>query len=202
MRRDTALVRHPNYDVDLVHGYTFYRLTRMAILAVSMQIWEHHDLAERVEVARSAITEHLYASNEAPDVTEVLKVARGAITDHVRTVYGDCGHRDTEDTDDGPAPESDNYWRSVDLQVQHDESDSVVEKVALSQIWQELSTAHREIFLAMALYGDGEEAARSLGKSPASFATQLHQARREFMLRWRGYERPPRPDFRRKKQHR
>ncbi|WP_125937181.1 hypothetical protein [Streptomyces sp. WAC 06738] len=158
----------------------------MAMLAVTMQIWQQHrDFPARVDVARSAIAEHLYASDEAPDVETVLGVACRAIADHVQVVHGDCCHGDTTA---GHIPGVD--WPSLGSWVQHDESDSVVENVALSQIWPALSTAHREIFLAIALYGDREKAARSLGKSPASFATQLTQARREFLRQWNEGERP------------
>lgn len=57
----------PFADTALRHGYTLDSLERLAYFAARRKLW-HGGLAlpERIEIARSAMAEHLYASDQPP----------------------------------------------------------------------------------------------------------------------------------------
>jgi len=68
---------------------------------------------------------------------------------------------------------------------------TVVDRVAVWQIWPMLRPLHQMAFLALAAHGDYAEAARAVGYPYSSFASLISEARAAFLALWHEGETPP-----------
>ncbi|MEE4419487.1 hypothetical protein [Streptomyces bugieae] len=67
-----------------------------------------------------------------------------------------------------------------------------MESLTLTQIWPLLSLAQQQAVMALALTGDHQEAADSLGLTLIAFSGRLKNARRRVFQLWYEHETPPR----------
>ncbi len=177
-------------QVELRFGYTLDSLDRLAHFAARRKLWHRGtELSVRVEVAWSAMAEHLYAAEQPPTVGELIQVGWQAITGHVEDRRQFHGHaRDA----DGTGPKFERYWRYVAAPAPSPE-DRIVERLALEQIWPHLRPVHRDALAALAAHGDYAQAAQAVGASYVTFKSQVSRARREFLALWHEGETPSRP---------
>jgi hypothetical protein len=178
--------------VVLRHGYTLSQVSELSLVVVRRQRWHQAaDFDERLEVAWSAIIEHIYTCDEPPLPGEVIRAGWQAIGTHV-----DKGHQfhglDTHDRYAGITGGFERYWWYAARPAGSPE-ERVAERVALAQIWPRLRPVHREVLAALAACDDYGLAAESLGKSRKTFAQQVSTARREFLALWHEGESPSRP---------
>jgi Helix-turn-helix domain len=187
-----GLLARPPTDTELRHGYTLSQVSSLSVFAVKRGLWHQAaDFDERLEIAWHAIIEFLYSTPDPPEVRDVIRVGWQAIGDHV-----DRGHRfyglDTHDRYAGITAGFERYWWSASRPTPGPE-DRVTDQVALAQIWPLLRPVYREVLAALAAHGDYGRAATALGKSRATFTTQVGQARRAFLELWHQGETPSRP---------
>jgi hypothetical protein len=174
----------------LRHGYTLADFHRLATNAVLWDFWHHRgvDFQERRELAWSAIAECLYASDEAPSRHELITAGQRAIGEQVRA---DCVTR-------GIASERGyivmpHFWRYwYQARPTQGPEERVVDRLALAQIWDELSSGHQQVLLALAAHDDHDRAARSLGLTRSAYRNRLSMARQAFYLLWHEGEQPSR----------
>jgi hypothetical protein len=69
---------------------------------------------------------------------------------------------------------------------------TVVDRIAMWQIWATLRPLHQLAFLALAAHADYSKAAEAIGYPYGSFACLISQARTEFLARWHEGEAPSR----------
>ncbi len=183
----------PSAETALRHSYTLDSLDRLAYFAARRKLW-HGGLAlpERVETARSAMAEHLYASDQPPTVRELIQAGWKAISDHIQQSDQFHGHN-TDDRYAGTTrPRFETYWRDT-AGPAPGLDEQIIERLALAQICPRLRPAHREALAALAAHGDYQQAADALGESYATFKSQVSRARREFLTLWHEGETPSRP---------
>lgn len=180
-------------EMVLRYGYTLESLTRMAHWAARHRKPWHQgvELSERYEIAWAAIAECLYAASEPPSSADLVRAAWEAIraqADSRRQFLGYAHVHAAEST----GRNFERYWRSV--AGPHDgPEERLIERIALSQIWPRLTPASREALAALAVHGDYQQAAASLGLGYKTFTSRISDARRQFLKLWHDGEPPSRP---------
>jgi hypothetical protein len=181
-------------ETELRHGYTVGDIEKLAFAAVRRDVW-HQSLpfSDRVDIAWSAIAEHLYSSDEPPGERMLIRAAwlelRREVEDnwHTHGVSRSAGVYDG----DGVMPAFARYWDQA-ARAQGPEN-PVVEHVALHQIWAALPPHHQAVLAALAAHGDYTGAAEFLGTQRGTLITQVSRARRSFLELWHEGETPSRP---------
>lgn len=165
----------------LRHGYNLadvHRLTKMSI----WRIWGLHlDYQTRYDMAWSGIVDLLYASDEPPTPGDLVFAGQDAIGIHVRD---DMRHRGRGKHKDGDTMRGfAAYWEMSARHAPNPEH-GVVDRLALWQIWPELTDAQRKALLALAALGTYQGAAASLGIAEKTFKQHVGNARRRFLELW------------------
>jgi hypothetical protein len=186
--RETAVT-----DVhELRHGYNLADLERLTGIAIHVAHSRAMDYRDRYDAAWFAIVEALYMAEVRPDPWELKRTGTRA----VNRLAQDHGHTwgyDRNSPDGGYETMRGflKYWE-LDRRAHPSHEHRVVDRVALWQIWPELSDTHRSVLLAMAAHHDQLAAAAGLGKSYATVGSHLRDARREFFALWHEGETPSR----------
>jgi hypothetical protein len=171
----------------LPHGWNARDLSEVAWFA-AYRFWSHQaPPPDRYDAAWSAAAEALTVATQPPAREEVLRAARGgiaALTQAGHQFYGlsqASGYTRTHAAFEG-------YWHQPPLTGWED---AVVDRIALRQVWQAISPAHRAVLAALAGCGDQEGAARTLGTSYATYRSRLRTARAAFRELWHEGETAP-----------
>lgn len=145
--------------------------------------------SDRLSAAWSAAAEALCSAAIPPGAVDLLQAARNGITsqvDQTRKLYGLS--RASVYTRTTAAFEA--YWYQPPLSGWED---ALIETIALRQIWEAISPAHRRLLAALAdSNGDYRAAAASLGTTYATYRTRLGRAREAFRELWHEGETPSR----------
>jgi hypothetical protein len=175
--------------VELPQGYTLAEVERLAKVAAGTTLTNPGDtMADRVDDAWSAIVERLYADPTPIEPGQLVWVGRKALytadraTWHHHGVFKANNHGTRHGLGSMPAFQS-YWWRPVTTV-----EGKVVDRLAFAQIWPRLSPAEQEAVVAVAIYGDQQEAARALGKP--HMRSSLHNARKRFLELWHEHEAP------------
>jgi hypothetical protein len=191
-------------DVDLTHGYTLADINRIAASATRHAGTYMCDTADRYQMAWSAIVEHLYAVDVPPAERELWHRGRHAIWAAIRDdrrIHGApvkdraAGH--------GDMPSFRRYWWDHAAVVPSCE-ERVVERLALRQIWPQLTDGHRSALAAYAAVGTIGGAASALGVSVTAMQSRLQRARVRAAELWHEHEtavRSRRRDYRARTEH-
>lgn len=177
---------------DLRWGYNLADIDLIARQATAGSHSRAVDVTDRYECAWHAVAEALYASTEPPTRSELKQRALGAI-DEERTAHRRHHGFDARNKDAGyeAAVRFLSYWE-LDRRTHGFES-GVVDRVALWQIWPQLSETDRRTLLALVAHdGDQVAAAAALGKGRSTYVTALSTARHRFLALWLEGETPQR----------
>jgi DNA-directed RNA polymerase specialized sigma24 family protein len=178
--------------VELRHGYTLAHVNDLSVKAVRWQTWfQDANTADRLDLAWSAIVEHIYTSDQRPTSHEVILAGWAAISEDARKNHQTHGHN-THNRWAGTIPGFERYWSCTAPPTPSPET-RVTERIALAQIWPQLHPAHRKVLAALAACEDYGLAAASLGISRAWFTSRLSAARKAFLKHWHEGESPSRP---------
>ncbi|MGW4422581.1 helix-turn-helix transcriptional regulator [Streptosporangium sp. NPDC004631] len=175
----------------LRHGYNLADLHQLATRAL-WRVWGVTvDRHTRYELAWSAIAEAIYAASDdqPPSPVQLIGVGQDAIGWHVRAEARHHGLSKHAEYD--PMRGFAAYW---EIPVRHAGSPEpgVVDRLALWQIWPELTDAQRKAVLALAAFGTYQAAAGSLGITYKTFKQHIGDARRRFLTLWHEGEQPSR----------
>lgn len=186
---------------ELRFGFTLADLNRLATSATSHAGTYASDGADRYQAAWSAIAEHLYAADQPPTERDLWHAGRdaiwAAIRDNQRT------HGAPRAGGGGDMPQFVRYWFDH-ATVTPSCEERVVERLALAQIWPQLTDGHRAALAAYAAVGSMDGAASALGVSPTALSARLQRARRRCADLWHEHEtasRNRRRDFRSRTKH-
>lgn len=177
-------------EIPLRYGYTLATLDDLSRFAARQSRWHSRmEFSERVDVAWSAIAEHLYASQDRPTWDDLFIAGVGAIRDHQRG-YSQFLGRNTDQGHTGESrPRFEAYWGTAAKPTPSAE-DAIIDRLALAQIWPRLRPSHREALAALAEHGDHGQAAQALGKNRSTYVNLVNAARKEFLLLWHEGEIP------------
>jgi hypothetical protein len=179
----------------LRYGYTLDDLDRLARAAVARDVWHRSlPLADRLDITRSAMAEHLYSSAERPAPSGLFRAAWTALRRETEDDWHTHGVSRTGSVHDGDKvmPGFWKFWWDQARSTPGPE-DRVIERTALRQIWGQLRPAHRRVLAAVAACDDYGLAAEALGRSRGGLVGHVSQARREFLALWHEGEQPSTP---------
>lgn len=175
----------------LRHGYTLDDLDRLTRTVLVIDRWRTDiNPADRYAAIHFAITEQILVADEPPTASELIACGRQAANRYVGAEMHHHGY-DPRDTaaGSGALPGFLRYWQQSG-RTPWDER--LVESLAIAQIWPLLTLAQQQAIMALALTGDHQEAADSLGLTLGAFAGRLKNARRRVFELWYEHETPPR----------
>jgi len=179
-------------DLEVRHGYTIGDLDSVAAIAVAADRLMAMDWSERRNIAWSAIAEHLCAAKAPPRRQELIRVGWQAIYRHVRDGLRQRGYADgNRDYGRGPTmPRFTQYWEYTRVTPSHE--DSIVDRIAAAQVMATITGRNRDAVIALAVHGDYQRAADSLGINYRALVARLGAARQQWMRRWHEEETPRR----------
>lgn len=176
-------------DEPLRHGYTYTDLARYARTALALDRWHTSDTTDRYAAALNAIVETLLTADTRPSPRDLVDIGVRATN---RYVADEMHHRgyDRRNLNAGPGglPAYQRYWQHTG-HAPWDER--LIERIALTQMWPQLTLAQQQAVMALALTGDHAEAALSLGLPRTAFAARLRNARLAIANLWHEHETPP-----------
>lgn len=177
----------PRDETHIGHGYTLGDLYRIAVYAVGTDHWKTTFFrGDRVEAAWSALAATVCATEERPTGLELINTARAASTEVIRVYNQAYGIDQTG----ARRPSFERYWF---MNVGSAVDEHVVDVQSLNQIWPMLTPVNRQSLLALAVHGDYEQAAESLGVKLTTFYNRVLNARLRFLALWHEGEKPSRP---------
>ncbi|UQA91043.1 helix-turn-helix domain-containing protein [Streptomyces halobius] len=166
-------------------------IEQAARIAIVLDRWNEGDADERYDAVLYAITEHLLTTDTPPTARDLVRIGLRASNRHVET---EMHHRGYDPRNlaagSGALPGFLRYWQHTG-RVPWDER--LVEAVALAQIWPLLTPLQQQAVTALALTGDHQAAADSLGVGMPTHAARLHKARLAVAALWHEHETPRRP---------
>jgi hypothetical protein len=170
-------------------GYTFTQLRQIADRAARYCRWGDRFAApERFEIAWAGLVDHLTACEAPPEPFELYKAAQRAIG---RASSKELNEHGLTHGGDGltAMPRFEIYWAPRPAPPA---DATVVDRIAMWQIWATLRPLHKLAFLALAAHDDYAQAAQAIGYPYSTFTALIWEARAEFLARWHEGERPSR----------
>jgi hypothetical protein len=179
-------------SIEVRYGYTLSEIGRLANAAVRRDVF-HQSLPfpDRLDIAWSAIAEHLFSCEGKPGSGELIRAAWSALRDEAEADWHTHGVSRSGSVFDGGGamPNFARYWFTGNAAGPEER---IVERIAFGQIWAALSEQHQLLIAALAMCDDYGKAARALGKVRQTYVAQLADARRAFRELWHEGETPSR----------
>lgn len=170
----------------LKHGYTLADLHRVARLATHTDRSHHAgDYLDRVGIAWHGAVEHLYAAENPPPEHALVRAGRDALR---KSLQADLHFRAISHHTYEPMPSAYKFWALA--KVTPAPQDTVIDRVALWQIWPRLRETDRTALLALAAHEDYSQAAGALGMRYYTFTKAVRAARLRFLALWHEGEEP------------
>lgn len=171
------------------HGYTIRDIDLLARSAVRKAYLRELPAQDRYDEALSAIGLHLAAVAEAPTERELRMAGIRAILD----LHRDDNHHHGVDTYNPhlgreSMPRYQAYWAGHASTPSPE--DRVIDRVALAQIWPELSPMQTAALVAYAEHEDHTAAREAIGAAPSTYKTHLKRGRDHFLALWHENEIP------------
>lgn len=177
-----------NFALPVAHGYTMDDLHAITKAAVRNDRSQASDIDTRYNTAWSAIAEHLCAADEPPTWHDLFDAGWQAIYREVREMRVMFGFKDRDGTTEtASAPRYVQYW----WQPPQQPAEELLERLAVREILAILPGIEREAVIALAVHGDYQAAADSIGLKYSALTQRLTQARRKFRAHWYAPETPP-----------
>ena len=177
-------------SLDVRYGWTLASLDKLArsVVAGNRAWWPAGDRDDLYTAAWHGIVERLCEADEPPLRGELMEAGRRALAEDVKANMRHHGAR-TDGTNNGLKFAM--YWTWHGRTTPSPES-SIVERLALEQIWPTLTDGQQQALLALAATGDYQQAGQLTG-SHSSLKSQLMKGRRRFLAAWHEGEKPSRP---------
>lgn len=175
-----------NSSIEVSHGYTLADIDRHTRASVNVAYARSMDYRDRYDAAWHAIAELLCTAEERPTGLELKAAGVRAVEIVCRDDWRHRGinHRDPE----AGRPRFERYWALSRATPSPEES--IVDRLALHQIWPAMTDTHQQMLLAFALHGDHQLAANSTGRILATYRVHLGNARRAYRRLWHEHEAP------------
>lgn len=142
---------------------------------------------ERQAIAYHELIVAILEARTRPDPEELLHAARDAISAATR---GEYRARGLSSRDKARASERFvTYWYAAP-RLNSPYEDTVLDRIAVAQIWTVLLPSHRRVLEALAEHGTYQAAARALDTTDATFKVRVSKARAAFRAWWHEHEEP------------
>jgi hypothetical protein len=174
----------------LRHGYNLADLDRLTRAAFKRGWGLGYDYRTRDEVAWSAIVDRLYSAPDTapPTPSDLIFAGQDGISGFVKEEMHHHGRAPGRGDLTQQRPRFAAFWEPRGHTG--DPAGGVIERTALWQIWEQLTYTQRRILAALAAHGDYQRAADALGKTYATFTSEVSSARKRFFQLWHEHEKP------------
>jgi hypothetical protein len=177
---------------NLWHGYALADIDRIArIAAAHARGGRILDYSDRYDAAWHAVAEALCTSQEPPAARDLAAAGMTAVNQLAQDHRHTWGMARVWGSGEGDIAAYRRYWELA-RRVASSPEDPVVDRLALRQIWPRLSLTHQQVLYALAVHGDHDAAAASLGKSTSTYRSHLKSARASYRVLWHEHETPSR----------
>lgn len=180
-------------DLHVRHGYTFRHLDILVRVGITRRaMYAGVDSDERYAAGWHAAAELLCSASEPPATTDLIRAAGEAADYETRRTGEHRGHgraRGDGSRSDGATVKFWAYW-DLESSVTHSHESSIVDRLALTQIWPRLTPAQQQALRALAALGDYQAAADMLGLRYHTFCRRVWLARAAFLRLWLEGETP------------
>jgi DNA-directed RNA polymerase specialized sigma24 family protein len=175
-------------DLPVAHGWTMRSLDQVTRAAVNNDRSMACDADTRYNTAWSAIAEALCAAEEPPTWHDLFTIGWQAIYREVREMREVFGFKDRDGTTEtASAPRYVQYW----WQPPQRPEEGAIERIAVGQILATIPEIYRDAVVALAVHGDYQAAAESLGLKYTAFTVRMSVARKQFRAAWYAPETAP-----------
>jgi hypothetical protein len=177
------------YREELWLGFTVGDLHQLATRAAILCRWaDRFPYSERFEIAWAGIVDYLTECDSPPERVQVYRAALRAIG---RVSERELREHGSRHGTDGlyATPRFELYWAPKPAPAA---DATVVDRLAMWQIWATLRPLHRMAFLALAAHNDYAKAAEAVGYPYSTFSYLISEARAEFLTLWHQGETPSR----------
>lgn len=174
-------------DLPVGHGYTLNNLDHMARIVTLRTDHLGMHPNDRYDLAHQAMAETLCSATTVPTARELMLAAQLACQRDRRTHLAERGKY--IHSADATGSQFHRYWSG---RLESPWEDSVIDRIALIQIWPHLADVYRQTLTTLALHGHYDAAAEHLGISYAAFGNRLKRARSAFKELWHEGEVPSR----------
>jgi len=164
-------------------GYTIASLDTLTRSALSNG-WGAR-MPGRYDIVWGAIAVSLYAATQPPKPGQLVAAGRNAISIHHHDNHRHWGIR----PDGSSRPRYDLYWNEIAAWVASPEN-GVLERIALAQIWPQLTAGQQQALTALAVHGEYQTAADALGLDYHTFYARIRKGRARFLALWHEGETP------------
>lgn len=181
----------PEDEHSLRHGYNLADLERLTRMSLTRCWGTGYDFRTRYETAWSGVVERLYTApdDEPPTPKDLVFAGQDAISRFAIDEMRHHGRAHGKDLST-ERPRFTAFWEQRGYTA--DPAGRVIERTALWQIWERLTDAQRRTLTALAAHGDLQTAADALGKTYATFSSEISSARKRFFQLWHEHEKPSR----------
>lgn len=177
------------YREELWLGFTIRDLDQLATRAAILCRWaDRFPYSERFEIAWAGIVDYLTECDSPPERFHVYRAALRAIGRVSEQELREHGSRHGADGIYA-TPRFELYWAPKPAPAA---DATVVDRLAMWQIWATLRPLHRMAFLALAAHNDYAKAAEAVGYPYSTFSYLISEARAEFFALWHQGETPSR----------
>lgn len=146
------------------------------------------DADDRFESAWFAVVEQLYSAREAPGEQELVHAGLKAL----HALWAESNHARGYSPKLGKtAPGYARYWLSRPAGPEPVFVATVVDRLALRQIFTRITCKQRQALLALAMHQDHTKAAAALGLPSNTFSNRICEARATLLALWHEHETPP-----------
>lgn len=179
------------YCDELRHGYTLGDLQAITRTALNLtRYYTGGDIDDRADAAQFAAVEYLYTSEEPPAWRDLVHAAWRGVE---RWIRDDCHthgvpSRNTQ-RGRGAMPSYQAYWYEA-LRSSPSPENGVVDRLALWQIFAQLTPMDQEGLKALAATGDYRAAAAVQGVTYRTATERCRNARARFLALWHEGETP------------
>lgn len=171
----------------VAHGWTAGDLAGVAEFAAHRSWTYATPFPDRYAAAWSAAAETLLLATVPPSRDDLLRAARLAVA-YLNQADRQFHGLSRASGFTRPGPGFTGYWHQPPLTGWED---AIVDRIALGQVWEAISPAHRRVLAALAEAGDQEGAAKALGTTYATYRSRLRRAREAFRELWHEGETAP-----------
>jgi DNA-directed RNA polymerase specialized sigma24 family protein len=174
-----------------LHGYTLHDIHDRARAAAIANRTNEIDMNDLIAAAWDKIVDLLLDTDTTPTARDIACAGKTGVQRAIRAHRQTYGYQDRDGfAGAGSAPRFARYWTQPDATPY---VDTLIENIALDQVWDAISDRDRAVITALAVCGDYESAAASLNMPPGSLRSYISQARRRYLLLWHEGETPSKP---------
>jgi hypothetical protein len=178
-------------DMELRHGYNMTDLHKATVSAVIEARWRIRSFDEFYDVARFSIIEHLYEAEERPHWYDLVHAGKRAIRRYLEDDFSVHGQDLNSMSAQISRVRFRMFWWDQSEPTGSCEN-HVIDIMAVRQIWPRLTDRNKCLLKVLAIHGDYDSAARSLGITRNTFIDKLSEARKQFLRLWHEGEQPSR----------